>query len=148
MCARGSSDVLEQCGCRLTKCGLELPPSMPLEMWEVVGRALGEMDDKLRWCIGDWWAYGEHRYGDRHALVESDDWHGPSFQTCVNYGNVCQKFEGNRRRLLLGSPITLRLRICDRTKLTSCSTGAKKLVRQPANPGLRASFVMKCAAAA
>ena len=42
------------------------------------------------WWIGDWWAFGEHRYGDRKALVESDGWTGPSFGTCMNAAAVCK----------------------------------------------------------
>ena len=53
------------------------------------------------WCFGDWWAYGEHRYGDRKALVESEDWFGPTFQTCADAAWVCQKFETSRRREVL-----------------------------------------------
>ena len=36
-----SSDVLQQCGCRVTKCGLELPSNLSLETWGMVGRVLG-----------------------------------------------------------------------------------------------------------
>jgi hypothetical protein len=50
------------------------------------------------WWLGDWWAFGEHGYGDRKALVESEEWEGPAFQTCANAAFVCDKFETSRRR--------------------------------------------------
>jgi hypothetical protein len=41
-------------------------------------------------------AFGEHRYGDRSALI--DDWDGPSYSTCANLGWVAKAFESSRRR--------------------------------------------------
>src|SRR3984893_9259921 len=47
---------------------------------------------------GDWWAFGEHRYGDRKAMIEDESWNGPGFQTCMNAGAVCKAIETSRRR--------------------------------------------------
>lgn len=44
------------------------------------------------------WRFGERRYGERKALVESEDWDGPAFQTCMNAGQVASGFETSRRR--------------------------------------------------
>jgi hypothetical protein len=33
--------------------------------------------------------------------VESDDWNGPAYQTCVQYANVSRTFKTSNRRLLL-----------------------------------------------
>ncbi len=65
------------------------------------GALLGKIERSVSWWLGDWWAYGESRYGDRKALVESDGWEGPAYQSCYNAANVSQKFELNRRRLNL-----------------------------------------------
>jgi N6-adenosine-specific RNA methylase IME4 len=86
---------------QLTRTSLVLPQSLSAIQWEEIGRSLGKIEQATQWWIGDWWAFGEHKYGDRKALVESEEWNGPAFQTCVNAGNVCKKFESNRRRLLL-----------------------------------------------
>jgi hypothetical protein len=48
--------------------------------------------------LGDWWAYGEHRYGDRKAIVEAPGWTGPSYQTCRNAATICRSFGLSRRR--------------------------------------------------
>jgi hypothetical protein len=50
------------------------------------------------WWVGDWWAYGKHRYGEREAAVEAEEWEGPRFQTCMNAALVCRAFETSRRR--------------------------------------------------
>jgi hypothetical protein len=31
-------------------------------------------------------------HGDRQALVEAEDWHGPAFQACMDAAVVCGKF--------------------------------------------------------
>jgi hypothetical protein len=50
---------------------------------------------------GDWWGFGGQRYGEQAVLVRSDDWDGPSFQTCMNAAAVCRAFETSRRREVL-----------------------------------------------
>jgi hypothetical protein len=62
---------------------------------------LGKIEHSVSWWIGDWWAFGEHRYGDRKAMVEAEDWEGPAYQTCFNAWNIAKRFEINRRRLNL-----------------------------------------------
>lgn len=84
---------------QLTKTGWTLPATMTEEDWKHAGAMLAKVEGAMNWWLGDWWAFGEHGYGDRKALVESDDWEGPAYQTCVNASNVCEKFESNRRRL-------------------------------------------------
>jgi hypothetical protein len=53
----------------------------------------------MSWWLGDWWAFGEARYGERKAIVDAEDWEGPAYQTCVNASNIAKRFEHNRRRL-------------------------------------------------
>ncbi len=50
------------------------------------------------WWIGDWWAYGKHRYGDRAAIVQAQDWTGPSYQVCMYAASVCRRFPTTSRR--------------------------------------------------
>ena len=88
-------------GCIAHATSLELLGSMSEAVWRDVGATLGKMSSATNWWIGDWWAFGEHRYGDRKALVESDDWQGPGFQSCMNAAAVAQAFETSRRREVL-----------------------------------------------
>ena len=56
----------------------------------------------MQWWLGDWWRFGEHKYGERKALVESDDWTGPIFHKCADAAYVCGKFETSRRCEVVG----------------------------------------------
>ena len=77
---------------------LTLPPDLAFETWAKFGLELARRSSTLMWLIGDWWAYGQHRYGERLALVEGADWQGPAYQTCMNVASVCGRFETSRRR--------------------------------------------------
>jgi hypothetical protein len=106
MRARGSSDdVFEQLGCTLTPCGIELPPDLTFEEWLTALREQGKQRDTAFWRIGVLWVYGEHRYGERKALIESDDWKdlvGVAYSTCTHAATVVRAFpESCRRRQLL-----------------------------------------------
>jgi hypothetical protein len=48
-----------------------------------------------------WLSSGEHKYGERKALVESEEWSGPEFQTCKNIASVCRAFPTTSRRQYL-----------------------------------------------
>jgi hypothetical protein len=70
--------------------------------WVAAGQTLGRIERSVAWWLGDWWAFGESRYGQRKAMVESEEWEGPSYQTCKNAALVCSAFsEKSRRRDLL-----------------------------------------------
>lgn len=85
----------------LTPTGYELPAEMSADQWAEVGRALGRVRGSVTWWLGDWWAYGDHAYGDRKAMVEAEDWEGPKFQTCMEAASVCVAFPTYRRREVL-----------------------------------------------
>lgn len=81
--------------------GLDLPDGLAPEQWAQAGMEIARTGSASKWWLGDWWRYGEHKYGDRKSIVESDDWDGPKFQTCVDAGTVASRFESTRRRVLL-----------------------------------------------
>lgn len=83
---------------KLTAVSLTLPANLPQAEWIKVGLALGRLQAATQWFNGDWWAFGEHRYGDRKAVVDANDWQGPSFQACMNAASVCRAFATSRRR--------------------------------------------------
>jgi len=56
---------------------------------------------RTNWWLGDWWAFGAARYGERRALVDGENWDGPSFKTCAIAGSVARVFETSRRREVL-----------------------------------------------
>jgi N6-adenosine-specific RNA methylase IME4 len=77
------------------------PDGLSPKQWEAAGHCLLSVERSVMWWIGDWWAYGQARYGERVNVIR--EWDGIAFQTCVNAANVCRKFprESNRRRLVL-----------------------------------------------
>jgi hypothetical protein len=81
--------------------GLEIPEGTSFQDWQALGERLAFADNSLAWRVGDWWVYGEHRYGDRVAAVHSQGWNGPSFGACRNYAIVSRAFEMSRRRYTL-----------------------------------------------
>jgi hypothetical protein len=94
--------TVEQLGCKDGPYSLVLPKDLAFDDWKAIGQGLGRLRDQCRWLLGDWWAFGESRYGARTAIVQSPDWDGPQFQTCANKGRVSRVFEAatSRRREL------------------------------------------------
>ncbi|MEJ5975966.1 hypothetical protein WG901_04925 [Novosphingobium sp. PS1R-30] len=80
-----------------TSISLSLPETMSFEEWEAVGAELANRAKKLNWWIGDWWAAGHHRYGDR-ARLAARGLFGKEFKTLANIASVCRAFEPDRRR--------------------------------------------------
>lgn len=70
------------------------------EEWEKEGLSLNKDYSDYKWNLGDWWNKG-HKYGDRKRLVDSEEWDGPKFQTCMMAGSTANTFETFRRRKVL-----------------------------------------------
>jgi hypothetical protein len=85
----------------LTAASAQPPAELTLEEWRQHGVVLARIHTGVTWWLGDWWAYGQHRYGERKALVDDDTWDGPAFQTCMHAAVVCRAFETCRRRDVL-----------------------------------------------
>jgi hypothetical protein len=76
---------------------LSLPKEQTFDEWLELGRNLASANKTLNWWIGDWWAAGSHRYGER-ARVAAEGIFGREFQTLRNFASVCRSFETSRRR--------------------------------------------------
>jgi hypothetical protein len=76
---------------------LDLPKNQTFDEWLEVGRSLASANKTLNWWIGDWWAAGSHRYGER-AKVAAEGVFGKEFGTLRNLASVCRAFETSRRR--------------------------------------------------
>src|SRR4051812_42880679 len=81
-----------------SKVGLTLPKTLDEKRWSEIGRFLSTVEGSVQWWIGDWWRFGEQRYGDRKAWAEE---HGMNFQTCRNAAWVAAAVETSRRRDVL-----------------------------------------------
>lgn len=80
---------------------LTLPDGLVFDRWQDIGRELAAREKVLNWWIGDWWAFGEHRYGER-AKAAAEGVFGKAFQTIANAATVCRSIETSRRREALG----------------------------------------------
>jgi hypothetical protein len=92
--ASSALKIIEEASPQLS---LELPKDQPFEDWLGVGRELSGASKVLNWWIGDWWAAGSHRYGER-AKVAAQGIFGREFGTLANLASVCRAFETSRRR--------------------------------------------------
>lgn len=88
--------VIESAGNELPL-SLDLPTGLPFDDWVSIGRRLCQGQQAINWHIGDWWAFGDHRYGER-AKVAAEGIFGREFGTLMNLAAVARAFEPSRRR--------------------------------------------------
>jgi hypothetical protein len=82
-------------GAQFTPLGLELPGDMAFDAWVVVGRRIARADQVVKWWLGDWAAFGLHKYGKLKEFAEAN---GIDYQTLRNLAWVSQSVELSRRR--------------------------------------------------
>lgn len=82
---------------KATNLALELPDNMTFDHWSQLGQELASRQRVLNWWIGDWWAAGQHRYGER-AEIAAKGIFGKEYQTLMKIGSVSRSFETFRRR--------------------------------------------------
>jgi hypothetical protein len=83
---------------QVSETSLTLPDDLTYDEWMNCGTGLARMVHAVRWWIGDWWAFGKQRYGERAKAAAENNW---KFQTCMNAGWVARKIETSRRREVL-----------------------------------------------
>jgi len=88
---------LNRPGCRVSHCGLTLEDTLEETAWRDICKVLGRIASSQQWWVGDWWAFGQHRYGARSAVVDAEDWQGPALQTCMNAAWGSRRIETSRR---------------------------------------------------
>ncbi len=76
--------------------GLQLPSGLTFEAWESVGRTLQTMVGAALWWIGDWYLYGEDRFGESAAQAIGDDT-GYSARTVQQAAWVSSRFPTSSR---------------------------------------------------
>jgi hypothetical protein len=79
-----------------TTTSLTLPKGLTKDQWVAIGTTLGKSESSLRWWIADWWAYGDHRYGDRKTLAARGVF-GLAFETLMDYGTVARSVKTSNR---------------------------------------------------
>lgn len=76
---------------------LSLPDGLGFDAWQRIGQELCSREKVLNWWIGDWWAFGQHRYGER-ASIAGEAIFGKGYGALRNIGSVARSFETSRRR--------------------------------------------------
>lgn len=76
---------------------LILPEALSFDRWQEIGRELAAREKVLNWWIGDWWAFGEHRYGERADAAVAGIF-PLTYGALRNYGSVCRAIATSRRR--------------------------------------------------
>jgi hypothetical protein len=79
----------------LTTTSLSLPDQTSRRVWEDVGVRLMIMDRAAPWWIGDWYLFGERRYGEQASQAAEVGYRAGTLSNAVA---VCSRIEMPRRR--------------------------------------------------
>src|SRR5215217_1620334 len=63
--SEGPLDPLTYGRALLARTAMELPEDLSIDEWSAIGTWLSRIEAGVPWWIGDWWAFGDHRYGER-----------------------------------------------------------------------------------
>lgn len=85
----------------LTPVSLSMRENATFEEWTAAGEHLRAMESGILWWIGDWWHYGDHKYGERKAQAFDPESDRNRFQTYADAGWVSGKIETSRRHEVL-----------------------------------------------
>jgi len=92
-------------GVELTPVGMTLPKVLNEDQWNRLGDQVMQLNNANNWILGDWWAFGQHRYGERKKWLTEQrakrQIQIKSFQTLKDCASVCRTFERSRRRDLV-----------------------------------------------
>lgn len=80
---------------QFTVTGLVLPPDLSFDEWSDYGERLFAMERGVMWAIGDWWRFGNHRYGEAAAAALDSRY---AYQTFMDAAWVAGAIEVSRRR--------------------------------------------------
>ncbi len=97
-----NNDVFEvHHGVRLTPVGMDLPEVLNEDQWNDIGDQVFRLENASNWILGDWWAHGQHLYGDRKKWLSEQKARRAqvkSFGHLAACASVCRAFETLRRR--------------------------------------------------
>lgn len=72
------------------------PESHSYELYEHMGRALGNYNRRMQWVIGDWLNLVEKIFPDRYSQAMEAT--GLAKQTLINRASICERIPVSRRR--------------------------------------------------
>lgn len=86
---------------RLREDGYDLPDGLSYDEWWQIGQTLQQMERSVQWWLGDWWNYGQPRYGELASQATRDaikDATGHTYRSIQNASYVAKEFQNARRR--------------------------------------------------
>ena len=86
-------------GAKLYTTGLELPNDLTAKAWAEIGLKLTKVEDSMQWALGDWWAYGDFKYGERKALTTDLGFY--CFGSLMNMATVARRVPTSLRNEVL-----------------------------------------------
>jgi hypothetical protein len=85
----------------LTTTGWQPPDGLSKRQWLTAGESLFAIEGAVQFWIGDWWAYGQHRYRARSQAAKVGALGDRAFSTLANYGWVARAFKTSDRSEVL-----------------------------------------------
>jgi len=89
--------IAEELPGTLTETAYILPDDLSFERWSAVGETLQQLERSVGFWLGDWWAYGERKWGELSAQAVKD-MTGHERSTIWNYSYVARAIDSSRRR--------------------------------------------------
>ncbi|QWG13650.1 hypothetical protein KMZ29_02620 [Bradyrhizobium sediminis] len=83
-------------GAEISAKGLILPYSLDPDQWKELGTKLSDIHGGMQWAIGDWWAYGDEKYGQRKAAAIAKKL-PYEFGSLMNLGRVARRVTSSFR---------------------------------------------------
>jgi hypothetical protein len=82
-------------GVRLFATGITIPETTDEENWKAIGIKLVTIEKSSNFARGDWWSFGEHKYGDRAEVARKLHL---DFDYLCTLGWVCRKVPTSSRK--------------------------------------------------
>jgi hypothetical protein len=100
--AKVNNNVFEiRHGVELTPVSMTLPENINENQWNDIGDQVFRLENASNWILGDWWAFGQHKYGSRKKWIGEQKARRSqvkSFGHLANCASVCRAIETSRRR--------------------------------------------------
>jgi hypothetical protein len=81
-------------GAKLSAMGVVLPEELDADEWFDVGKKLVAIKNGVQWALGEWWAFGRHKYGHRAMIAKTLPY---EFETLMNLGWVARSVPTSSR---------------------------------------------------
>ena len=81
---------------KISSTGLKFAKDINYDEWEHIGTILQHIRGSVKWWIGDWIRYGEHKWGEKYSQAVEET--NSSYQTLANIVWVTESIDISHRR--------------------------------------------------